>query len=66
MELHNFYSPPNRSIIRMIKSRKMKCMGHGRESEYIQSFWFGKQEGKRPLESPNFGWRIILKWILEK
>jgi hypothetical protein len=38
---------------------------HGRESEYVQSF--GSENKKRPLENPNFvGWRVILKWILER
>jgi hypothetical protein len=32
-ELHNLYSSPN--IIRMIKSRRMRISGHGREEECI-------------------------------
>jgi hypothetical protein len=26
----------------------------------------GKPEGMRPLLRPRLGWRIILKWILER
>jgi hypothetical protein len=28
-ELHNLYSSPNMSIIRMIKSRRIRCNTHG-------------------------------------
>jgi len=26
----------------------------------------GKHEGKRPLEDPGVGWRIILRWFFRK
>jgi hypothetical protein len=52
-ELRELYSTP--SIIRIIKSRKMRCAGHvarmGREEERV-----GKPEGKRPLGRPKRRW----------
>jgi len=64
-ELHALYSSP--SIVRMIKSRRMKwlghvaCMGEGR-SVYRVSV--GRPEGKRPLEDLGLGQRITLRWTL--
>jgi hypothetical protein len=49
-ELHNMYSSP--SIIRMIKSRRMRWEGHvARRGEKRNAYriLFGKPEGKRPL-----------------
>jgi hypothetical protein len=49
-ELHNLYSSP--SIIRMIKSRRMRWAGHVTsmaEKRYAYRILVGKPEGKRPL-----------------
>jgi hypothetical protein len=58
-KLHNFYSSP--SIIRMIKSRRMRWTGHVarmREKRNAYRILVGKPEGKRPLGRP--------KWILQR
>jgi hypothetical protein len=66
-ELHNLY--PSSSIIRMIKSWRVRwaghvvCMGERRSTYRIL---VGKPEGTRPLEDPRLRGRIILKWILER
>jgi hypothetical protein len=59
-ELHNLHS--SASIIRMIKSRRMRCAGHvARMGEKKNSYRLlvGKQEGKRALGRPRRRW--ILK-----
>jgi hypothetical protein len=66
-EFHNLYSSP--SIIRVIKSRKMRWAGHAagmgaRGNAY--RILVGKPEGKRPLGRPRCRWVIILKWILDR
>jgi hypothetical protein len=52
-ELHNLYSSP--SIIRIIKSRKMRWVGHvarmGKKMN-VYMLLVGKPEGKRPLGRP--------------
>jgi hypothetical protein len=58
-------SDPSPSIIRMIKSRRMRWAG------YVARMWkrnlyrilVGKPEGKRSLGRSNIGGWIILKWI---
>jgi hypothetical protein len=61
------------SIIRVIKSRRMRWAGHvGRMKEKRNSYGLlvRKPEEKRPLGSPRRRWvdniRIILGWILER
>jgi hypothetical protein len=52
-ELHNLYSSP--SIIRIIKSRRMKWAGHVArmgENRNVYRLLVGKPEGKRPLGRP--------------
>jgi hypothetical protein len=52
-ELHKLYSSP--SIIRIIKSRRMRWAGHVariREKRNVYRLLIGKPEGKRPLGSP--------------
>jgi hypothetical protein len=52
-ELHNLYSPP--SIVRMIKSRRMRWAGHvARMGEKRNAYRIlvGNIEGKRPLGRP--------------
>jgi hypothetical protein len=53
-ELHNLYSSP--SIIRMIKSRRMRWAGHVAlmgEKRNAYTILVGMPEGKRPLGRPN-------------
>jgi hypothetical protein len=52
-ELHNLYSSP--SIIRIIKSRKMRWTGHVErmgEKRNVYRLLVGKPEGKRPPGRP--------------
>jgi hypothetical protein len=66
-ELHNLYCSP--SIIRMIKSRRMRwaeqvaLMGEKRNAYRIL---VEKPEGNKPLGRLDVGGRIILEWILER
>jgi hypothetical protein len=56
-ELHNLYSSP--SIIRMIKSRRMRWPGHvARMGEKMNAYrvLVAKPGGKRPLGSPRRRW----------
>jgi hypothetical protein len=57
------YSSP--SIIRMIKSRRMRWTGHG-EKRNAYTILVGKSEGRRPLEDQDAGEWTILTWILER
>jgi hypothetical protein len=66
-ELHNLYSSP--SIIRMIKSRRMRWTGYvARMGEKRNAYRIlvGNPEGKRPLGRQDVGGWTILKWILER
>jgi hypothetical protein len=54
-ELHDLYSSPSKSIIRIINSRRMTWAGHvARMGEKRNTYrlLLGKPEGKRPLERP--------------
>jgi hypothetical protein len=56
-ELRDLYSSP--SIIRIIKSRRMRWVGHVarmRENRNAYILLVGKPEGKRPLGRPRRGW----------
>jgi hypothetical protein len=56
-ELHNLYSSP--SIIRIIKSRRMRRVGHVArmgENKKVYRLLVGKPEGKRPLGRPRRRW----------
>jgi hypothetical protein len=56
-ELHNLYSLP--SIIRIIKSRRMRWAGHIAqmgETRNVYRLLVGKPEGKRPLGRPRRRW----------
>jgi hypothetical protein len=56
-ELHNLYSSPN--IIRMIKSRRMRCAMHAariRETRNAYRILVGKPEGKGALGRPRRRW----------
>jgi hypothetical protein len=52
-ELHNLYSSPH--IIRMIKSRRMRWLGHVApvgDTGNAYSVLVGKPEGRRPIGTP--------------
>jgi hypothetical protein len=56
-ELHNLYSSP--SIIRMIKSRRIRCAGHVArigEKRNAYGILVGKPEGKRPVGRLRHRW----------
>jgi hypothetical protein len=56
-ELHDLYSSP--SIIRIIKSRRMRWAGHVArmgEKKNVYRLLVGKPEGKRPLGRPRRRW----------
>jgi hypothetical protein len=62
-ELHNLHSSP--SIIRIIKSRRMRWAGHVArmgEKRNVYRLLIGKPEGKRPLRRPRRGGWITLRW----
>jgi hypothetical protein len=64
-ELHNIYSSP--SIIRMIKSRRMRWAGHvARTGEKRNAYRIlvGNPEGKRPLGRPRRRWVDNIKMDL--
>jgi hypothetical protein len=66
-KLHNLYSSP--SIIRMIKSRRMRWAGHLARMEANRngySILVGKPEGKRPLGAPTHRWVNNIKMDLER
>jgi hypothetical protein len=57
-ELNVLYSSPN--MDRVIKSRRMRWVGHVAHTGERRGFWWGKPEGKRQLGS------IKLRWIFGK
>jgi hypothetical protein len=64
-ELHNLYSSP--SIIRIIKSRRMRWVGHVARmgvKRNVYRFLVGKPEGKRPLGRPRQRWIDNIKMDL--
>jgi hypothetical protein len=64
-ELHNLYSSP--SIIRIIKSRRMRWAGHvARMGEKRNAYRLlvGKLEGKRPLGRPRRRWVVNIRMDL--
>jgi hypothetical protein len=66
-ELHNLYSSP--SIIRMMKSRRMRWTGHVTGMEEKGTSYrvlVGKPESKRPLGRQRRRWVDNIKWILER
>jgi hypothetical protein len=67
-ELHNLYSSTN--IIRMIKSRWMRWVGHVAHIKVMRNvckIFVGKPEGKRSLGRPRYRWEDnINTYILEK
>jgi hypothetical protein len=67
-ELYNVYFSP--SIIRIIKSRRMRWAGHVArigEKRIVYRLLVGKPEGKRPLGRPRHRWIDNIKMnLLEK
>jgi hypothetical protein len=64
-EFHNLYSSP--SIIRIIKSRRMRWAGHvARMGKKRNVYWLlvGKPEGRRPLGRPRRRWMDNIKMDL--
>jgi hypothetical protein len=64
-ELHDLYSSP--SIIRIIKSRRMRWAGHVArmgENRNAYRLLVGKPEGKRPLGRPRRRWVDNIKMDL--
>jgi hypothetical protein len=64
-EIHNLYSSP--SIIRIIKSRRMRWAGHVArmgEKRNMYRLLVGKPEGKRPLGRPRPRWMDNIKMDL--
>jgi hypothetical protein len=58
-ELHNIYSSP--SIIRIIKSRKMRCAGHAARMDEKRNkcrILVESQKEKRPLGRPRHRWDL--------
>jgi hypothetical protein len=66
-ELHSLYSSP--SIIRMIKSRRMRWAGHVApmgEKRNAYRVFVGKPAGKRPLGGPRRRWVDNIKMDLKE
>jgi hypothetical protein len=66
-ELHNLYS--SRDIIRQIKSRRMRWVGHVArmgEGRYVYRVLVGNPEGKMPLERPRRSWVVAIKMDLSE
>jgi hypothetical protein len=66
-ELHNLYT--SSSIIRIIKSRRMRWEGHVArigEKRNVYRLLAGKPEGKRPLGRPRHRWTDNIKMDLSE
>ena len=63
-ELNDLFCSTN--IIRLIKSRRMKCSTYGGRGEAYTGFWWGNVREKDHLEDPGLDGRIILRWIFRK
>jgi hypothetical protein len=68
-ELHNLYSLPSTSIIRMIKSKSMRWAGHISQMGVKRNAYrilVGKPEGERPLGRPICRWMDNIKMDLRE
>jgi hypothetical protein len=66
-ELHSPYSPPN--IVRVIKSRRMRCTGHVArmgEGRGVYRVLVERPEDKRPLERFRRRWEDNIKMHLRE
>jgi hypothetical protein len=66
-EIHNLYSSP--SIIRIIKSRRMRLAGHVAqmgEKRNVYRLFVGRPEGMRPLGRPRHRWIDNIKMDLSE
>jgi hypothetical protein len=66
-EIHILYTSPN--IIRVIKSRKMRWVGHTAcigEMRNAYKILVGKPEWKRPLKRPGYRWEDNIKMDLRE
>ena len=67
LELNDLYCSPN--IVRVIKSRKMRRMGHVARmggGEAYTEFWWGRLKERDHLGDPDIDGRVILRWIFRK
>jgi hypothetical protein len=67
VELNDLYCSPN--IVRVIKSRRMRCAGHVARMEERRGVYrvlVGKLEGKRPLGRPRRRWEDNIKMDLQE
>jgi hypothetical protein len=65
-ELHNLYSP---NILRVIKSRRIRCAGHVACMEKGRSVCcglVGRSKGKKPLGRPRHRWEENIKMNLRE
>jgi hypothetical protein len=63
-KLNDLYSSPN--IFRMIKSKRMRWVGHVARIEVYTGFCWGNLRERDHLEDPGVDGRIILRWIFKK
>ena len=61
-ELNDLYCSP--SIVRVIKSRRMRWAGHVTRME--EGFWWGNLRERDHWGDQDVAGRIILRWILRK
>jgi len=67
LELNDLYSSHN--IVRVIKSRRMRCAGHVArigEERGVYSVLVGKPEGRRPLGRPRCRWVDNIRMDLQE
>ena len=65
-KLNDTYSSPN--IIRVIKSRRMRWVGHVGSigaRRVVYGFWKGNLRESDHLDDQGIDWRIILRWIFK-
>jgi hypothetical protein len=66
-ELCNFCTLPY--IIRVIKSRRMRWVGHVAHMGDMRSSYsisVGKPDRKRPLRTQRHRWEVLSEWVLQK
>ena len=65
--LNDLYCSPN--ILRVIKSRRMRWVGHVArtgERRSVYRVWWGNLRKRDHLEDPGIDGKIILRWIFRK